>query len=227
MATCKQCGKKGFLLTVNENGLCKKCELKKLVIQNTSPKSESEWQAEVKHTDDLIELVNKARSKYKEDGNLEDALKAYEYALIDSEPPLLNAQSHSLFLIQLYKKAGLRDKAWGFLNSTGMDVMKYGRERLPREKVYEEQAKIVKEEKRFGYAIEFLLMSYFERGMYTEDKFDKEVLPLIKKLGWPDSTKGDLMSILDSELTKGDINGAGEIRKTYRDYVSSHNLNQK
>lgn len=143
MAKCNKCGKSGLFLAVNGDGICSKCaaqEKRSKAIKEELYRIDPSFRKmsdDLKEQDRLLKIALDARERYREDGDCEKAIAAYEKVMLQSDPPL-KSHAHTMFLVDLYIKSGRNDKAWGFLNSlTGTD-------RLPIEKIRGYQAKILK-----------------------------------------------------------------------------------
>lgn len=135
---------------------------------------------ELDYQNELLSRVNKAREKYKKDKDIESAIKEYEYAFVEADPPCKTSQD--IDLANLYIKAGLHDKAWGYLNQLQL------RRRSPDPEIRFYQAKILKKEGRYAYAIEMYAKGYYYKTFYNAEfqteKFLKDISPCVKKLGW-------------------------------------------
>lgn len=215
MAKCKKCGKKGLLLKLDANGLCAECatavnqQINQMFAEQDAQIAKLD--KELAHQDKLLQNVLKAKEAYKADGDIQKAIESFEGAIVKANPPLLNAQSHTTFLIDLYKKSGQNDKAWGLLNDCIMDSAKYdGRTRLPMQKVRMEMAKILKGEKRYSDAVEMYLLAFYHDALsanadsaeYFEERFRKNIKPCVSKLKWDDETVSNLIAIV-REARKG------------------------
>ena len=235
MAQCKSCGKKGFLLKLDRNGLCGKCaerEFQKTVKQEMmdNDSSYAKLSKELEHQDKLLKTVLKAREDYAQDGDIQKAIEVLEQAIVKEKPPLLNAEGHTVFLINLYKKAGLNDRAWGLLNDCILDPGRYGeRRRLSQEKIHLEMAKILKSEKRYSYAIEMYMASHLYRAQWTEfdeERFQKDIRVCISKLKWDESIEQDIVTILKNCISSGEKSYIARIKLSdqYRAYLDEKKL---
>lgn len=239
MAKCKRCGKKGLLLKVDANGLCAECaaqvsqRLDNVIAElEAIGAKQDEW---LNHQDALLKDVLKAREEYKEDEDVDKAIAALEAAIIEEEPPLLNAQAHTRFLIDLYKKSGQNDKAWGLLNSCILDSAKYdGHERLDMWQIRFEMAKMLKDEKKYSDAVGMYMLKYIHNissgteasAAYDEERFRKDIKPCISKLKWNDDIVSDLVAIVQNNIKRGENPTAAEkiVAEQFRAYLEKNNL---
>ena len=95
MGTCKQCGKKGFFVFVNSEGLCSECASKasrKVIEESESVKqntknsvlnreltNEMEW---VSNQSERNAALFKAMEQYEEENDIDKLIAEYEKALI-------------------------------------------------------------------------------------------------------------------------------------------------
>lgn len=238
MAKCNRCGKKGFLLKLDKNGLCPECAaaVRQIVHKELAKQDKkiAQRDKELSRQDALLKKVLKAQEQYSEDGDIEKAITAFEAAIIKEKPPLLNAQGHTRFLVDLYKKSGQNDKAWGLLNSCLLDSAMYGgRTRMPIWNVRLEMAKILKSEKKYSDAIEMYMLKFlhdadsaYETDAH-EERFRKNIKPCISKLKWDDETVNDLCAIVKNNISNGNDSIAAEpnVTQQYRTYLNEHHLN--
>ena len=240
MAKCRKCGKKGLLLKLDASGLCAECaalaQQKTNQMRREQEAHTAKLKAELEHQNRLLDDVLKAREEYSEDGDITKAIDALEEAIIKAEPPLLMASGHTIFLIDLYKKSGQNDKAWGLLNSCIMDAAKYeGRERLALDKVRTEMAKILKSEKKYSAAVEMYLLAYLhdaaaatttQQADNFEKRFRKNIKPCVSKLKWDEDVVSDLIEIVQNTVVKStnSIMLEGHVLEQYRDYLEKNNL---
>ena len=153
-----------------------------------------EWQ------DQLIATVQKARAKYEEDKKIDDLIKAYEYALLEANPPIKNMRSLPISLAQLYRKNNQNDKAWGYLNSlllTHPDLL---------DEVRFEQCKILKSEKKYMEAMEMLMCGYLYKSKwnntFSEKLFIKDATPISNRLKWDSQKIEYLAYLIKSQVDK-------------------------
>ena len=238
MAKCKRCGKKGLLLKVDESGLCAECaalmnqELDRILIEQEEQIARLD--EELAYQDKLLDIVLKARDEYSKGGDIEKAIESLEEAIVKAKPPLLRASGHTVFLIDLYKKTGQNDKAWGLLNSCLMDASLYGAERLAPSKIRLEMAKILKSEKKYSAAIEMYMLVFLHDGAafhesYAEaheEKFRKNIKPCLSKLKWDEGVASDLITLVKDSLAIGKSPAASEaiMIEQYRTYLNNNNL---
>ena len=151
-------------------------------------------QADLEYQNKLLDRVNAAREKYKEDKDLEKAIEEYEFAFVKSNPPCLTSQD--IDLADLYMKAGQNDKAWGYLNQLMM------RRTSPDPHIRFMQAKILKKEEKYAYAIEMFALGYYYKSIpnmaFQEDKFQKDIASSVKKLGWDQEKVNGIIKIVKS-----------------------------
>ena len=239
MAKCKKCGKKGLLLKLDANGLCADCaaaasrQIHQMLAEQDAQIAKLD--EDLAHQDKLLQSVLKAKEAYSADGDIQKAIESFEGAIVKAEPPLLNAQAHTTFLIDLYKKSGQNDKAWRLLNDCIMDSEKYdGKTRLPLYKVRSEMAKMSKSEKRYTDAVEMYLLAFYHDALsanadsaeYFEERFRKNIKPCLTKLKWDESVVSDIVSIAKSTMAKekNPFNGEVKIVEQYKAYLDENNL---
>lgn len=144
----------------------------------------------------LLTRVNAAQAKYKQDGNLDEVIKELEFAFIESKPPC--ATSQNMDLVKYYLKAGLNDKAWGYLNQLLMT------KEAPAEKIRFAQAKMLKTEKKWASAIEFFMLGYLAKSEWNhilqEEMFVKDIKTSANKLGWDEVVISKLTAMINTQL---------------------------
>lgn len=164
----------------------------------------------------LLDRVNKAREKYKEDGDLDAVIKDLEYAFIEADPPCNSSQN--MVLADYYIKANKRDKAWGYLN------MLQAKQLAPLEKVRFAQARILKAEKKYSYAIEMYACGYLAKSKWNntfqKDMFLKDIQSSANKLNWDDDRRDQVASIIEKAIKKRNYD-EGVIIKQYREFIES------
>ena len=187
-------------------------------------KNESAARQELlKQQDELIAIACTAREKYKSDGDIESAIASYEKVMIEADPPLKNAQSHAIFLAELYVKNGQNDKAWGYLN------MLHSKDLCPLSKIRKEQAKILKKEKKHQQAIEFILLEYWnhaqdcEFNYYNHNGCMKDIGPSIRALGWSFEDQEKCVSFVDYAVSLKNKSSEKTISDLYRRFVDEKN----
>lgn len=172
-------------------------------------------QADLDYQDKLLSKVNAAREKYKADKDLESAIKEYEFAFIVSNPPCKTSQD--IDLANLYIKAEQYDKAWGYLNQLVL------RRNYPDPEIKSYQARILKKEGKYAYAIEMYAIEYYYKSIpnkpFQIDKFKKDVLSSAKKLGWNLEKIEEIAKIVMSYPHK-DNSLEGQLIKRLREYMS-------
>lgn len=150
------------------------------------------------YQNNLLSRINNANEKYSVNSNIEALIQEYEYCFIKSNPPCISSQN--LYLVDLYLKAGLNDKAWGYLNKL------YSADEAPKEKIRFLQAKILKKEKRYSDAIEFYMMGYLLKSewnnTFQKQMFLKDIKSPANKLKWDDDKKEYLAYIIERQVKK-------------------------
>lgn len=172
--------------------------------------------ANLDYQNDLLSRVNAAREKYKVDKDLESAIKEYEFAFVESNPPC--ATSQDIDLANLYIKAGQYDKAWGYLNQLML------RRNYPDPDIRFYQAKILKKEEKYAYAIEMYALGYYYKSIpnnpFQTEKFQKDISSSAKKLGWNQEKIDGVTKIIMSYPHK-DNSAEGNLIKHLREYMSA------
>lgn len=157
MAQCKKCGKKGFLLRLDKNGLCDSCvESVRQQVQEKAREAEAlkrKRQEADRMADKQVQRLNDAREKYEKTEEYDKLIAVYEDVF--SAPTPWNAASHKLRLVGYYQKCGQWDKAWGLLNSILLDY--------PDEvcRVRRSQYRQLKDEKKYNDALKMYLLYKF------------------------------------------------------------------
>lgn len=157
MAQCKKCGKKGFLLRLDKNGLCDSCvESVRQQAQEKAREAEvlkRKRQEADRMADKQVQRLNDAREKYEKTEEYDKLIAVYEDVF--SAPTPWNAASHKLRLVGYYQKCGQWDKAWGLLNSILLDY--------PDEvcRVRRSQYRQLKDEKKYNDALKMYLLYKF------------------------------------------------------------------
>lgn len=168
------------------------------------------------YQDRLLNIANEARERYKTDGVIEPAIEAYEKVLLKSDPPLVST-AHTMFLADLYIKAEMYDKAWGYLNSL------IGTDRAPLEKIRHEQARILKKEKRHKEAIEMILLEYLAKSewnnTFSRGACMKSIGPSIRALQWTADDQSRCADIVEVQVKVRNYKEKALIDK-YRQYVA-------
>lgn len=153
-----------------------------------------EWQNQ------LIAAVQKAREKYEKDKKVDDLIKAYEYVLLEANPPIKNMRSLPISLAELYRRNNQNDKAWGYLNSlllTHSELL---------DKIRFEQCKILKSEKKYIEAMEMLMCGYLYKSKwnntFNERLFTKDATPISNRLKWDSKKIEYLAYLIRSQVNK-------------------------
>lgn len=187
MAQCRKCGKKGFFLHLDKNGICDSCV--GLIRQQTLAKAREleemrRKQQEVDRVvDQQLQRLNDARERYEKSEEYDKLIAVYEDVF--SNPTPWNAASHKLKLVGYYQKCAQWDKAWALLNSMLLDY--------PNEvfRVRRSQYRQLKDEKKYNEALKmYLLYKYNDCKAITcwpdvkereYNSFMKEAQSLAKK----------------------------------------------
>ena len=171
-------------------------------------------QADLNYQNELLSRVNAAREKYKIDKDLESAIKEYEYAFVESKPPC--ATSQDIDLANLYIKAEQYDKAWGYLNQLIL------RRSFPDPEIKFYQARILKKEGKYAYAIEMIAIGYYYKSIpnksFQVEKFHKDISSSAKKLGW-DQSKIDSVTKIVTSYSNKDNSEETKLIKQLRDFM--------
>lgn len=223
MAKCSVCGKKGFFLKLDISGKCRECASKakvsvnrksvifdaKKINEQSKTQTTEEWlnrvnpeykkmKDDLEYQDKLLSFVWQAREQYKSDGDINKLIAAYEYAMIEAKPPLKNAQSHTMYLAELYIKNNQNDKAWDYLNSILLSHIDL------THKIRFLQCKILKKEKRYVDAMIMLMMGYLFKAKisssFAKDTFIKDATPIAKKLGLENSNIEYLAYLIENQI---------------------------
>lgn len=170
--------------------------------------------AELDYQNDLLSRVNAAREKYKADKDLASAIKEYEFAFVESNPPCRTSQD--IDLANLYIKAEQYDKAWGYLNQLVL------RRNFPDPEIKFYQAKILKKEEKYAYAIEMYAIGYYYKSIpdnpFQIEKFKKDVSSSAKKMGW-DAEKIDGIAKIVMSYPHKDNSSEGKLIKQLREFM--------
>ena len=146
----------------------------------------------------LLARVNRAQAQYKADGDLNAVIRELEFAFIQSDPPCKTSQNMSL--VDYYLKAGLRDKAWGYLN------MRVSKNQAPLEKIRFAQARILKSEKKYSYAIEMYACGHLAKSAFNntfqKDMFLRDIQSCANKLKWDDDKREYVAYLIQKSVDK-------------------------
>lgn len=233
MPKCKNCGKSGFFVVVNSDGLCTSCarEAKRSEkideeVLHDLRKDPKYRELEEKHRQQDIDLktVLDAESEYAQDHDLNKIIAVFEKVFVYGNSTL-NSQSRWFDLVDYYLKAGMNDKAWAWLNLMTTKHPDY----LYKIEYY--RFKILKKEgKYYQDAMLHLMLSivlsygdedsknYFTR--YGEDKFRKESRILVKKMGWNGNDIDSLVNIM-KESFDGKKCDTAQLEKKYKSFVQA------
>ena len=190
-------------------------EQREMTILNKVDSSYRKSQAELNYQNELLSRVNTAREKYKKDGDLESAIKEYEYVFIESNPPCTTSQD--IDLANLYIKAGAFDKAWAYLNQLML------RRKYPDPDIRFYQARILKKEEKFAYAVEMYAIGYYYKSIpnmpFQTEKFQKDISSSVKKLGWSQEKIDGILRIIMA-FPHGDNSAESDLVKLLREYIN-------
>lgn len=171
------------------------------------------------YQDKLLDEVNKANEKYKQDGNLDEVIRVYEHAFIESQPPCVSSQN--LKLADFYLKKGENNKAWSYLNSL------ISTQAAPIDKIRHEQARILKKEKRYIPATDMImaehLLKYSNRVAFNRDAFIKDISVCTKALKWDDEMVNDMADMIVIQIAKKDYDDA-KLHSVYSAYLESKGI---
>ena len=162
------------------------------------------------YQDELLSKVNAANEQYSVDGDLNKLIKTCEFAFIESDPPCHTSQN--LKLADYYMKAGLNDRAWGYLNRLSCN------NEAPMSKIRSKQAGILKKEKRYTEAVRFYMAAHLYKSeglQYQPDLFKKDIQSCANKLKW-NQDKIDYLSYLIEYLTKHKCYDEGVLIDQYK-----------
>lgn len=205
MAKCSICGKRGIFLKIDKYGRCSTCANKTAnrtltaeeLVERVHPEFKK-TKSDLEHQDKLLASVWEAREQYKVDNNIDKLIAAYEYAMIEAKPPLKNAQSHTMYLAELYIKNNQNDKAWDYLNSILLSHIDL------THKIRFLQCKILKKEKRFVDAMIMLMMGHLFKAQinatFAKDAFIKEATPIANKLGLNNDNVEYLAYLIENQV---------------------------
>ncbi|MBE5807052.1 MAG: hypothetical protein E7317_01755 [Clostridiales bacterium] len=219
MGKCLKCGRGGILFRVDKNGLCSDCA-KVVHIRNNIEadlyRNNVAFRQAINanaDTDKLIDLLNRAREQYRQDGNIDKLIKGYEAVLIQATKPV-HSPSVAMQLVDLYVKNGQNDKAWGYMNS----LLARSDYVVPRDKIRLAQSKILKKEKKYTEASEMLILAYIAKAQnqaYDVSAFEKDIKPIARKIGLDDVKIQELVSLVDG-LVRRDVTNEQAVIKSFK-----------
>lgn len=164
----------------------------------------------------LLDRVNSAQQRYKQDGNLEAVIKELEYAFVEADPPCKTSQV--MDLAKYYVKAEQNDKAWRYLNRL---IIK---RQADIESIRFAQAGILKKEKKWAEAVEMYMLGYLEEskrlGTFRKEKFVKDIKSSSNKLEWDDQTINQVSQIFEKQTKKKNYDEQ-QLRQEFRKFYSS------
>lgn len=174
---------------------------------------------EEEYQNQLLSRVNAARERYQQDGNVNAAIKEYEYAFIKADPPCISSQCTKL--VDLYMKAGQTDSAWSYLNLLS------SRKGVHRDWVRLYQAKILKQEGKDKDAIDLYMRGHLLKaksyGNFTRSTFLRDISAPARRLGLSKDDKEHLADILDAQIRKGSFSEQA-IRQESRDFLKTKGI---
>ena len=204
MSKCSVCGKRGLFLKIDKDGRCSTCASKAnrtLTAEESVERINPEFKkikSDLEHQEKLLSSVLKAREQYKVDNDINKLIASYEYAMIEAKPPLKNAQSHTMYLAELYIKNNQNDKAWSYLNSILLSHMDL------THKIRFLQCKILKKEKKYVDAMIMLMMGHLFKSQissgFNKETFIKEATPIANKLGLSSSNVEYLAYLIENQV---------------------------
>lgn len=173
-------------------------------------KEYKKFQAEMDYQNELLTEAHKAKERFKKDKDVRSAIATFE----SLHSKGLISSWDELYLADLYVKAGMNDKAWGFLNSL---VAKPNAPEL--HKVRYAQAKLLKKEKRHKDAIVFFGMYHVDKcGEFNKAIFLKDIGSSAKALGLT-STDTEMLARITGSTKK-----ETEISKKYSSFFAGKGL---
>lgn len=204
MAKCSICGKSGIFLKIDMHGRCPICAKRadrasraERILEQVDPEY-AKIKLNIEYQNKLHSYISKAREQFKVDNDIDKLIEVYEYAIIKANPPLKNAQSHIMYLAELYIKNNQNDKAWGYLNSILLS------HRNLTHKIRFLQCKILKKEKRYVDAMFMLMMGYLFKAKinstFSRETFIKDVTPIANKLSLNSNNVQYLAYLIDNQV---------------------------
>lgn len=169
---------------------------------------------EQKYQDQLLQRVNTARERYDRDGNVDAAIREYEYAFVTAAPPCISSQCTKL--VDLYMKAGKTDSAWSYLNLLS------SRKGVHKDWVRLYQAKILKKEEKDKDSIDLYMRGHLLKaksyGSFTRSTFLRDISGPARRLGLSKDDKEQLANIVDGQIRRG-IFTEQAIRQKYKEFL--------
>ena len=174
------------------------------------------------HQDKLSNYLGEAEMQYRADQDIHKLISAYEAVFIDAKPPLNS--SSDLKLADLYIKAKQNDKAWGYLN---MLLAEKNERKTELSSIRQEQAKLLKKEKKHKDAIEMFALAHLAKGKYAdyfnENKFLKDIGVSARALGWGLETQSDIAKLVKTQINQRNMSEK-KIIDAYQKYLQDHGL---
>lgn len=184
------------------------------------------------HVSDCAQVLTHALEAYKTDKDLNRIIGIYENVLF-AQCPELKSTEHGIRLVDFYGKASERDKAWGLLNEMILLCGK-NQNNVRHWKIKDKMFRICKKEGRIYDAIYHLMESriYKHRpsGAFDRDSFEKEVRPLLRKIGRQGVGAENELSKMASEIKQTANQNWGtfvlydtdKLLKGFRDYSARY-----
>ena len=124
--------------------------------------------------------------------------------------------SQNLDLVDFYIKAGLYDKAWGYLEYLNWNSL------APLEKIRFAQARISKKENRYLDAIQMYMLGYLAKSEWNDtfqkDMFMKDIQSSANKLGWDNDKREYLAYLVGNNVKQGCYDGL-ELIASYKKFL--------
>ena len=187
------------------------------------------------YQDSLLKEVNEARDRYKNGGDIKDIIKAFEHAFKESDPPCSSSQCW--YLVTLYLKNNQNDAAWEYLQlmrhrsaltlKNQNSIVPYTIQDFYSEssQISEQEARILKKEKRFKEAIRSYMFEYLEwiwakRDFvkFEKDRFLKDIKPCANKLKWDEDKMDYLAYLVENNASRTDYNSI-PMEEAYRQFL--------
>lgn len=194
--------------------------------------------------------LDDAEIKYSIDNDLDAVIHSFESVLINEKYKsgilfdnnfCWNPIKYQIELVHFYQKAGLRDRAWDYMNQLAILPNLYDYRDISR--IRYEQSKQVENEKRYMYALKMLTISYFYSIVYLPknstnlyqlqiNNFKNKAEKLIQKLEIPDYELEKLIDALilvieNAKPKYAEIYDETEITDAFNDWEKSITAHEK
>ena len=222
---CQMCGASGAKLFAYEGKhLCRNCLDRHINgTTNQANKSIAQLRAENKAADEkfnrIMDKVNGALASLDDAEDVDAAIERYSAAIEEAKANGINlSASHPLRLVNALIKAGKHDAAWGYLNSMTFEY--------PDDlwKIRKDQCRICKKEKRWGSALQFLMMSHAGKyAGFNRQAFEKDARPIAKQLSISEAELAllsDRLSMLNGSQMARDAAAVDVYRSFHADHLS-------